>query len=149
LEVEHLEKRLCRICIPVIRANQLDPSHYLAFSEGDNNWNAAMAETRKSNFKGAGFALVAFGLFATHDVVVKSLGASFATFQIVFFSVLLSFPLVSLMLMRDATQGTLIPVHPWWTALRTGAAILTGSAAFYAFSILPLTEVYAILFAGG
>jgi drug/metabolite transporter (DMT)-like permease len=51
------------------------------------------------------------------------------------------------MLMRDATQGTLIPVHPWWTALRTGAAILTGSSAFYAFSILPLAEVYAILFA--
>ena len=40
-------------------------------------------------------------------------------------------------------------IDTWWTALRTGAAILTGSAAFYAFSILPLTEVYAILFAGG
>ena len=106
-----------------------------------------MTETRKSNIKGAGFALAAFGLFATHDVVVKTLGASFATFQIVFFSVLLSFPLVSLMLMRDETQGNLIPVHPWWTAFRTGAAILTGSSAFYAFSVLPLAEVYAILFA--
>ncbi|NRB02902.1 MAG: DMT family transporter [Rhodobacteraceae bacterium] len=106
-----------------------------------------MSEIRKSNIKGAGFALAAFGLFATHDVVVKVLGTSLATFQIVFFSVLFSFPLVTLMLMRDATQGTLIPVHPWWTALRTVAAILTGSSAFYAFTVLPLADVYAMLFA--
>lgn len=106
-----------------------------------------MTTDRKSNVKGALLALGAFGLFATHDVVVKLLGGSYATFQIVFFSVLLSFPLVVLMLMRDQTSGTLIPVHPWWTALRTVAAIVTGSGAFYAFSVLPLTQVYTILFA--
>ncbi|MEM8629832.1 MAG: DMT family transporter [Pseudomonadota bacterium] len=99
------------------------------------------------NMRGAAFALLAFGLFATHDVVVKTLGATYSTFQIIFFSVLLSFPLVMLMLMRDATKGTLIPAHPWWTALRTFAAIVTGATAFYAFSVLPLAEVYAILFA--
>jgi drug/metabolite transporter (DMT)-like permease len=106
-----------------------------------------MIEAAKSNLKGAALALVAFGIFATHDVIVKFLGGQYATFQIVFFSVLLSFPLVMLMLMRDTTRGTLIPVHPWWTALRTVAAIITGSSAFYAFSVLPLAEVYAILFA--
>lgn len=105
-----------------------------------------MSEPVKSNVKGALFALGAFGLFATHDIVVKFLGASYQTFQIVFFSVLLSFPLVVLMLMRDNTKATLIPVHPWWTALRTLAAILTGSSAFYAFSVLPLAQTYAILF---
>ena len=102
---------------------------------------------QKSNIKGASFALLAFALFATHDVVVKTLGGGYQTFQIVFFSVLLSFPLVVLMLMRDPESGTLIPVHPWWTALRTLAAIITGSSAFYAFSVLPLAQVYAILFA--
>lgn len=106
-----------------------------------------MTDTPKSNVKGALLSLAAFGVFATHDVVVKVLGASYQTFQIVFFSVLLSFPLVVLMLMRDNTKATLIPVHPWWTALRTVAAIVTGSAAFYAFSVLPLTQTYAILFA--
>ena len=102
---------------------------------------------QKSNVKGASLALIAFALFASHDVVVKTLGGGYQTFQIVFFSVLLSFPLVVLMLMRDQQSGTLIPAHPWWTSLRTVAAIITGSSAFYAFSVLPLAQVYAILFA--
>lgn len=106
-----------------------------------------MQAVAKSNLRGALLALTAFGLYATHDVFVKILGATYAPFQIVFFSVLLSFPLVTLMLMRDRTKDTLIPVHPWWTALRTASAVVTGGSAFYAFSVLPLAQVYAILFA--
>jgi len=99
------------------------------------------------NVKGALLALLAFGIFATHDVVVKYLGALYSPVQIVFFSVLLGFPLVTLMLMRDRTDGNLRPRHPWWTALRTAAAVITGLSAFYAFSELPLAQTYAILFA--
>ncbi len=106
-----------------------------------------MTDQQKSNGKGALLALSAFAIFATHDVVVKTLGGSYATFQIVFFSVLFSFPLVVLMLMRDVVSANLIPRHPWWTALRTGAAVVTGTSAFYAFSVLPLAQTYAILFA--
>ncbi len=100
-----------------------------------------------ANAKGALFALIAFAVFATHDVVVKVLGGIYSPFQIVFFSVLLSFPLATVMLMRDAKPGTLMPVHPWWMALRTAAAVVTGVCAFYAFSVLPLAQTYAILFA--
>jgi drug/metabolite transporter (DMT)-like permease len=99
------------------------------------------------NVKGALLALLAFGVFASHDVIVKWLGASYSPFQIVFFSVLFGFPLVMLMLIRDAEPGHLRPVHPWWTLLRTVAAVLTGASAFYAFSVLPLAQVYAIIFA--
>ena len=101
----------------------------------------------RRNLKGAGFAVLAFAVYATHDVFIKMLGQTFAPFQIVFFSTLLSFPLITLMLMRDRTTGTLIPVHPWWTALRTGCSVVVAGTAFYAFSTLPLAEVYAILFA--
>ncbi|MCI5113189.1 MAG: DMT family transporter [Marivita sp.] len=100
-----------------------------------------------SNVKGALLALLAFGLYSTHDVFIKILGSTYSPIQIVFFSVLLSFPLATLMLMRDATPGTLVPVHPWWMAVRTVAAVITGISAFYAFSVLPLTQTYAILFA--
>ncbi|WP_375173785.1 DMT family transporter [Pseudooceanicola sp.] len=93
------------------------------------------------------FALLGFALFSTHDVVVKSLGGVYAPFQIIFFSVLFSFPIASIMLMRDATPGTLRPVHPGWVAARTFAAVIGTICAFYAFSVLPLAEVYAILFA--
>lgn len=106
-----------------------------------------MTELGRSNLRGVTFALTAFALFATHDVVVKFLGGQYAVFQIIFFSVLLSFPLVMLMLMRDPVRGTLIPAHPWWTALRTLATTVTGSSAFYAFATLPLAQTYAILFA--
>lgn len=99
-----------------------------------------------SHFKGVFFALIAFGIFSTHDVVIKSLGGTYAPFQLIFFSTLLSFPLVMFMLMRDATPGTLRPVHPWWTALRTAAGVVGGLSVFYAFSALPLAQVYVILF---
>ena len=96
---------------------------------------------------GPGLALGAFALFSAHDVIVKSLGGSYSPVQIVFFSVLLGLPLATLMLMRDPTDGNLLPRRPGWTALRTGAAVVTGVTVFYAFSVLPLAQTYAILFA--
>ena len=99
------------------------------------------------NVKGAVLSLTAFGVYATHDVFIKLLGATYSPIQIVFFSVLLSFPLATISLMRERAPSTLLPVHPWWIALRTVAAVITGFAAFYAFSNLPLTQTYAILFA--
>ncbi len=100
-----------------------------------------------ANARGALLALLAFAIFATHDVLIKFLGGIYSPIQIVFYSVLLSFPLATLTLMRDSTPGTLLPVHPWWMALRTAAAVVTGISAFYAFSVLPLAQTYAILFA--
>lgn len=99
------------------------------------------------NLKGAFFALLAFAVFATHDVVIKVLGVSFSPFQMVFFSTLFSFPLITLMLMRDKTSGHLRPVHPWWTLFRTLASTVNALGAFYAFSNLPLAQVYALIFA--
>ncbi|MEL6688837.1 MAG: DMT family transporter [Pseudomonadota bacterium] len=100
-----------------------------------------------TNLRAVLLALCAFGVFATHDVIVKVLGGSYSAFQIVFFSALFSFPVATIMLLRDATKDTLIPVHPWWVALRTAAAIGTGACAFYAFAVLPLAQTYAIIFA--
>jgi S-adenosylmethionine uptake transporter len=100
-----------------------------------------------SSVKGALLSLAAFGFYATHDVVVKFLGASYSSFQIIFFSGLMGFPLVTMMLMADRTDGNLIPKHPWWTALRTVSAVATGAMGFYAFSKLPMAQCYAIFFA--
>jgi drug/metabolite transporter (DMT)-like permease len=99
------------------------------------------------NAKGALLALAAFGIFATHDVIIKVLGGFYSPVQIVFFSVLFSFPLATVFLLRDKTEGTLLPRHPYWMASRTVAAVATGFSAFYAFSVLPLADVYAIIFA--
>ncbi|WP_439141414.1 DMT family transporter [Planktotalea sp.] len=100
-----------------------------------------------SNTKGALIALLAFAIFSTHDIIVKFLGAIYSPIQIVFFSVLFGFPWVTLMLIRDTSSGNLRPKHPWWMALRTMATMATAISAFYAFTVLPLAQVYAILFA--
>ncbi|MEO0402556.1 MAG: DMT family transporter [Pseudomonadota bacterium] len=92
-------------------------------------------------------SLLAFAIFAGHDAIIKVLGGGYSAFQIIFFSVLFAFPLTTLMLVQDTTSGTLIPKRPWWTALRTGAVVISSICAFYAFSVLPLAQVYAILFA--
>ena len=99
------------------------------------------------NAKGALLSLLAFAVYASSDVVVKFLGASYSPFQIIFFSVLFSFPLAMLLIMRDSTPGTLLPVHRWWMVARTAATLITGASVFYAFTVLPLAQTYTILFA--
>ena len=100
-----------------------------------------------ANNIGALFGLAAFAVFSFSDVVVKQLGATYSPFQIVFFSALLSFPLITLVLMSDQKPGTLRPVHPWWIALRSVSGATSAVCAFYAFSQLALSQVYAIIFA--
>lgn len=99
------------------------------------------------NINGVFYALAAFAVFATHDAVIKFLGVSYSPPQMIFFATLFSFPLVTFMLIRDKTGGTLRPVHPWWTALRTICATVNVGCVFYAFTTLPLAQVYAVLFA--
>ncbi|TNJ47496.1 DMT family transporter [Phaeobacter sp. B1627] len=99
------------------------------------------------NIKAAILALIAYAIFSTHDVVVKFVSAEVSAFQIVFFSSLLSFPLLTMLMVRDATPGTLRPKHPIWTALRSLSMSVVPAAAFYAFSVLPLAQTYALLFA--
>lgn len=104
-------------------------------------------QPQPSNLIGALLSLAAFGVYATHDVIVKVLGATYSPFQLIFFSGLLGFPLVTLMLMRDRADANLIPKNPMWTIIRTITSVLTALTAFYAFSVLPLAQSYAIIFA--
>ncbi len=97
--------------------------------------------------KGVFLALAAFSIFAGHDVLVKLLGAAYSPVQIVFFSVLFGFPTIIIALLRDRTDDNLRPKHLGWSLLRTAATVLTAASVFYAFSVLPLAETYAILFA--
>jgi S-adenosylmethionine uptake transporter len=103
--------------------------------------------SRRANGRGAAFALCAFAVYSTHDVVVKFLGGHYSPVQIVFFANLFGFPIVTLMLMRDRVDGNLRPRHPWWTLLRTVAAVTSTTCVFYAFSVLPMAQTYALIFA--
>jgi S-adenosylmethionine uptake transporter len=103
-------------------------------------------EAAKSNVQGALIALLTMAVYATHDVIIKYLGAYYSPFQILFFAVFFSFPLVTVVLMQDKTEGNLRPKYPKWSVIRTASAVINGFTVFYAFTHLPLAEVYAIIF---
>ncbi len=102
---------------------------------------------RSTTLQGMILGLLAFAVYASHDAAIKRLGESYSPFQIVFFVVLFSFPVVTLMLVTDKTAANLRPNLPLLNAIRTMAVVIGGFCAFYAFSDLPLAETYAILFA--
>ena len=62
---------------------------------------------RSTTLQGMLLGLLAFAVYATHDAAIKQLGASYSPFQIVFFVVLFSFPVVTLMLVTDPTEANL------------------------------------------
>lgn len=102
---------------------------------------------RSSNLSGALFGLLGFAIFASHDVIIKYLGAAYSSIQIAFFSALLTFPLMTVLLIGDTVPGTLRPTHPWWMLVRSISAVIAAVGAFFAFSLIPLAQVYAVLFA--
>lgn len=106
-----------------------------------------LEQARSTTLQGVLVGLLAFALYASHDAAIKSLGGTYSPFQIVFFVVLLSFPMVTLMLVSDTKAENLRPRDPFWAAVRTAAVVIGGFCAFYAFAVLPLAETYAILFA--
>ena len=77
-------------------------------------------DTKTSAGRGAGFALLAFSTYATHDVIVKTLGSTYSVFQIIFFSVLFGFVPVVLMVMADKSEANLRPHNPMMVAARAG-----------------------------
>jgi len=108
---------------------------------------APVSQRMGPNARAGLLALAAFGLFASHDAIIKTLGGTYSPFQIVFFSVLFTFPLTTFYLMGDRTSATLLPKNPLWIAGRTICTVVTTVCAFFAFKLLPLAQVYAILFA--
>ena len=97
--------------------------------------------------RAAGFGLAGYAIFSAHDAIIKSLGGTYSVIQIVFFSSLFTFPLIALLLVRDAEPGTLRPKNTRLVALRSVSGSIAAFTAFYAFTVLPLAQVYGILFA--
>lgn len=100
-----------------------------------------------NNAQAALIALGAMAVYATHDAVIKALGGHYPSHQILFLSQLLAFPLVAVILLSDRNENTLRPSQPGWVALRSACVVIAGLCGFFAFSQLPMAQVYAILFA--
>ncbi|MEM9574845.1 MAG: DMT family transporter [Pseudomonadota bacterium] len=102
---------------------------------------------RQATLVGIGLAALSFGLFASHDVLVKILGTQYSTFQIIFFSALFSFAPMTLVMSADRAVENFQPHNLKLIGLRSILSVVGMGSAFYALTVLPLTEVYAIIFA--
>ena len=94
---------------------------------------------------GSGYAVLSFAAFSTHDALIKTLG-DYSVFQIVFFAVLFSFVPFTLYLMFDRRERSLRPNVPHLVAVRCLGVLGSTLGAFYAFSVLPMSQVYAMIF---
>lgn len=106
-----------------------------------------MAARRPAVLAGPLLALAGFALYSAHDVLVKLLGPTISVIQIVFFAGLFSFPLVTTLLLVDPAAGTLRARNPGWVALRSFGVVSSGALGFYAFTVIPFAQAYAMLFA--
>ena len=100
---------------------------------------------KSTTSKGIIFALLGFAIFALHDALIKSL-AQYWVFQILFFAVLFSYVPFTFSMAADKQEGNLRPVHPGWVLLRSACMVASACFAFFAFSGLPLAQVYSLLF---
>ncbi|MER9712003.1 DMT family transporter [Mesorhizobium sp. M0174] len=92
-------------------------------------------------------ALIAYASYSCSDAVVKSLGGQFNVFEIGFFSTLfagcfLLFARPPGERWRDFWRTT----RPWAVQARALAGIASGVLSVYAFTTIPLAEVYALIF---
>lgn len=79
-------------------------------------------------------------------MIVKVLGEQYSVFQILFFSVLFSFVPMTLAMSMDREVDNFRPHKPWLVSLRAVLNLIGMVCAFYAFTHLPLTQVYALIF---
>jgi len=96
---------------------------------------------------GLGIAFLGFAFYASHDAITKHLGAEYSVFQIIFFAMLFAFVPMSIMMLADRKTDNFRPAHPFLVLSRSALSIVALSCGFYAFTVLPLAEVYSLLFA--
>lgn len=106
----------------------------------------ALTGGRAADAHGPLLALVAFLLFSLMDAVVKGLAVTYPATQIVFGNGLVMLAVVGVMTLRRGGAGELRTSRPGLQLLRGLAGTLSASAAFFAFSQIPLADAYAIIF---
>lgn len=97
--------------------------------------------------RGIGFAILSYASFSTADAMIKLASERFSVFQIGFTVAL--FALLPVLFLAHGRGGwrALIPKRKGLVALRGVLTAVCGLLAWHAFSLMPLAEGYAILFA--
>ncbi|MDJ0610659.1 MAG: DMT family transporter [Kiloniellales bacterium] len=104
---------------------------------------------REAARRGRAIALMILGvgLFSIMDALVKWLGESYPTVQLVFFRSLFAFIPLGFLMFRDGVSQALRMNDRQGHLLRAVVGVLALWAFFYAFAHMPLADVIAITFA--
>ncbi len=106
---------------------------------------ASNGADNNSILRGLAFALAGYAAYSVHDAVVKAL-QGYSVFQILFFAMLFTYVPFSV---ARVAAGETLSVRPNFPKLALARAVLHVSSlglAFSAFAMLPLVDVYVILF---
>ncbi|MFN8719942.1 MAG: DMT family transporter [Rhodospirillales bacterium] len=95
---------------------------------------------------GALCAILSYLAFATNDAIVKDLTARYSVFQVSAMTTLFALLPYAVMVARDGGFAVVRPRQPKLVALRGVLAVFGGITGIYAFSQLPMADVYAIIF---
>lgn len=100
-----------------------------------------------ANLRAIALIVTAFALFSVVDSLMKHLTATYPLVQAVFFNAVFSLiPIVGFALAHGGPR-MLATRRPGVQALRGIVGAMAGLGAFFAFSRMPMADVYAILFA--
>ena len=92
-------------------------------------------------------ALIAYASYSGSDAVIKSLGGQFTVFEIGFFVTLFAgFFLFFTRPAGERWRDFWRMKRPWAVQARAWAGIASGVLSVYAFTHIPLAEVYALIF---
>lgn len=90
-------------------------------------------------------ALAGFAVFSTHDALLKSL-SEYSVFQTIFFAMLFGYVPFSLAQVVNSNSGSLKAVNLKLVLLRSLLMVGSLCSAFLAFSMLPMVQVYVLIF---
>ncbi len=97
--------------------------------------------------RGIALMVVAVGLYSIMDAMVKWLGPSYPTLEIVFFRSLFAFVPIAYVLWRSGSLASLRTRQPLGHAARALTGLISLSLFFYTYAQMPLANVVAISFA--
>jgi drug/metabolite transporter (DMT)-like permease len=96
---------------------------------------------------GIGLALMAFALFSSTDAMIKWLSAGYPVHQMLFFNAAFALVPVALVTFHGGGLHLLRTERLGLHLLRGGFGLIAAFCAFTAFSLMPLADAYAIIFA--
>ncbi len=97
--------------------------------------------------RGIALMVLAVGLYSIMDAMVKWVGPSYPTLEIVFFRSLFAFVPIVYILWRSGSLASLRTRKPLGHAARALTGLISLSLFFYAYTRMPLANVIAISFA--